>query len=110
MSQTRELAVKIIDFYSPWEDILFGFAQGFILGPTPFQRFSLRFIFPDQRKSILRVVYRDFDSLFEKLQRKDNCTTLHQQNLKKPVTEIFKIKVGIDLELTKYVFKFANAP
>ena len=29
----------------------------------------------------LRVVYKDFDSSFEELLRRDNSATLHQQNL-----------------------------
>ena len=57
----------------------------------------------------LRVVYKDFDSSFEEL-RRDNSTTLHQQNLQKLVTKIFKIKTGIASELMKGVFEFTDVP
>ena len=46
-----------------------------------------------------RVVYRDFDSSFEKLLRKDKSTTLHQRNLQKLMTEVFKVKTGVAPEL-----------
>ena len=40
-------------------------------------------------KRALRVVYRDFDSSFEELIRRDSSTTLHQRNLQNLMTEIF---------------------
>ena len=46
-------------------------------------------------ESVLQIVYRDFDSSFEELLRKDSSTTLHQQNPQKLMTEIFKVKTGI---------------
>ena len=57
----------------------------------------------------LRVVYRDFDSSFEKLLRRDSCTTLHQRNLQELMTEIFKVKTGIATELMKVVFELIDA-
>ena len=56
----------------------------------------------------LRVVYRDFDSSFEELLRKDSSTSLHQRNLQKLMTETFKVKIGIAPELTKSVFEFTG--
>ena len=58
----------------------------------------------------LQVVYKDFDSTFEELLRKDSFTTLHQQNLQKLMTEIFKVKTGIAPELMKGVFESADVP
>ena len=58
----------------------------------------------------LRVVYKDFDSTFEELPRRDSSTTLHQRNLQKIMTEILKVKSGIGLELMKDVFEFAGVP
>ena len=48
----------------------------------------------------LQVVYRDFDSSFEELLRRGNSTTLHQRNLQRLMTKIFK-KTGIAPELMK---------
>ena len=58
----------------------------------------------------LRVLYRDFDSSFEELLRRDSYTTLHQGNLQKLMTEMFKVKTGIALELMKGIFKFTDVP
>ena len=58
----------------------------------------------------LRVVYRDFDSSFEEILRKCRSTTLHQRNLQKLMTEIFKVKTGIAPELMKGVFEFVDVP
>ena len=52
----------------------------------------------------IRVVYNDFDSSFDKLLRRDSSTTLHQRNLQKLMTEIYKVETGIALELMKGVF------
>ena len=57
----------------------------------------------------LRVVYKDFESSFEELRRRDSSITLHQWNLQtKLTTEIFK--VGIAPEMMKDFFKFADVP
>ena len=58
----------------------------------------------------IRVVYNDFDSSFEERLTRDSCTTLHQRNLEKLMTEIFKIKTGIATELMKGVFEFTDVP
>ena len=54
------------------------------------------------------TVYRDFDSSFEELLRRDSSTSIHPRNQQKLVTEIFKVKIGIVPELMKGVFKFAD--
>ena len=56
----------------------------------------------------LRVVYKDFDSSFKELPRRDSSKTLPQRNLQKPMTEIFNVKTGISPELMKVVFEFAD--
>ena len=38
----------------------------------------------------LRVVYRDFDSSFDKLLRRGSSITLHQRNLQRLMTEILR--------------------
>ena len=58
----------------------------------------------------LRVVNRDFDSSFEELLSRDSSTTLHQRNLQKLMTEIFKVKTGITLERLKGNFEFIDVP
>ena len=49
----------------------------------------------------LRVIYRDFNSSFGELLRRDSSTTLHQRYLQNLMTEIFKIKIGIAPERLK---------
>ena len=58
----------------------------------------------------LRVVYIDFDSSFEELLRRDSSATLHQQNLQKLMTEIFKVETRIAPKLMKVVFEFTDVP
>ena len=47
----------------------------------------------------LRVVYKDFDSSFEELLRRENSQLM---------TEIFKVKTGIAPELMKGIFEFTD--
>ena len=58
----------------------------------------------------LRAVHRDFDSSFEELLRRDSSRILHQRNLQKLMTEIFKVKIGIAPEFMKGVLEFTNVP
>ena len=58
----------------------------------------------------LRVVYRDFDSSFKELLRRESSTTLPQRNLQKLITEILKVKTRIAPELMKGVFEFTYVP
>ena len=55
-----------------------------------------------------REVYKDFDSSFEGLLGRNSSRTLHQQNLQKLMTEIFKVKTGIAPELMKGVLEFTD--
>ena len=50
----------------------------------------------------------DFDTFFEELLRRDSSMTLNQGNLQKPLTELFKVRTGIALELINGVFEFAD--
>ena len=61
-------------------------------------------------KRALRVAYRDFNSYFEELLRKVSATTLHQRNVQRLMTEIFKVKTRIASELMNRVFEFADVP
>ena len=54
----------------------------------------------------LRVVYRDFDTLFEELLRRDSSTNLHQRTLQKLKTEIFRVYTGTAPELMQVVLNF----
>ena len=56
----------------------------------------------------LRVAYKDFDSSFEEVLRRDSSTTLHQRNLQKLMTEIFKVKTRKAPELMKDDFELAD--
>ena len=61
-------------------------------------------------ESFLQVVYIDFDSFLEELLSIESSTILHQRNLQKLMTEIFKVKSGIAPELMKGTSEFANVP
>ena len=54
----------------------------------------------------LRVVYRDFDTSFEELLRRDSSTNLHQRTLQKLMTEIFRVYTGTAPELMQVVLNF----
>ena len=56
----------------------------------------------------LRVV--DFESFIQEVLRKDSTTSLHQRDMQKLMTEIFKVKTGIVPQLMKSVFEFADVP
>ena len=56
----------------------------------------------------LRVA--DFESFIQEVLRKDSTTSLHQRNMQKLMTEIFKVKTGIVPQLMKSVFEFADVP
>ena len=45
----------------------------------------------------LRIVYKDFNSLFQELFIEDNSLNIHHRNLQKLVTEIFKLKMAYHL-------------
>ena len=56
----------------------------------------------------LRVVYKDYNSSFDDLLEKGNSLTIHDRNLQKLVTEIFKVKMNLGQEIMKEVFEIAE--
>ena len=56
----------------------------------------------------LRVVYKDYNSSFDELLEKDNSLKIHDRNLQKPVTEIFKVKMNLGPEIMKEVFEIVE--
>ena len=46
----------------------------------------------------LRFVYKDYNSSFDELLEKDNSYKIHDRNLQKLVTEIFKVKINLTPE------------
>ena len=61
-------------------------------------------------KRALRVVYKDQNSSFDELLEKDNSYKIHEKNLQKPVTKIFKVKMNLGPEIMKKVFEIVEAP
>ena len=49
----------------------------------------------------LRVVCKDHNSSFDELLEKDNFCKIHDRNLQKLVTEIFKVKMNLASEMMK---------
>ena len=58
----------------------------------------------------LRIVYKDFNLSFQKLLIKDNSLNIHNRNLQKLVTKIFKVKNRLSPELMNNVFEFIEKP
>ena len=58
----------------------------------------------------LRVVYRDYNSSFDELLEKDNSYKIHDRNLEKQVTGIFKVKMNLGPEIMKEVFEIVEGP
>ena len=54
----------------------------------------------------LTIVYKDFNLSFQELLIEDNSLNIHHRNLKRFVTEIFKVKNGLSPELMNDVFEF----
>ena len=52
----------------------------------------------------LRLVYKDSISTFEELLKKDNSFTIHERNLQKLVTEIYKVKNNLSPPFMKEIF------
>ena len=53
----------------------------------------------------LRLIYQDYTSSFKELLLKDSSLTIHQRNLQKLVTELFKVKIGVAPEIMKDIFE-----
>ena len=56
----------------------------------------------------LRIIYNDFWTTFEGLLAKDKSVTNHNRNMQQPVTEIFKVKMGISPNVMKEIFNFSD--
>ena len=56
----------------------------------------------------LRVVYKDHNSSFDELLEKDNSSKIHDRNLQKLVTEIFKVKMNLAPEIMKKIFEIVE--
>ena len=58
----------------------------------------------------LRIIYQDYQSTFSELLAKDNSRTVHQRNLQKLVTELFKVKIGVAPDIMKEIFQVEERP
>ena len=58
----------------------------------------------------LRIIYQDYKSSFSELLNKDNSRTVHQRNLQKLVTELFKVKIGEAPEIMNEIFQIEERP
>ena len=58
----------------------------------------------------LRIVYKDTHSSFEELLRRDNSFTLHQKNLQKLATEMYKINNNLAPSLMDDIFPKGENP
>ena len=59
---------------------------------------------------VLRVVYKDHSSSFDRLLEKDNSCKIHDTNLQKLVTEMFKVKMNLGPEIMKEVLEIVECP
>ena len=59
-------------------------------------------------KRALIIIYKDYNSSFKELLRKDSSLTIHQRNLKLLVTEMFKVKIGCAPDIMKEIFEIEN--
>ena len=56
----------------------------------------------------LWVVYKDYSTSLDELLEKDNSCKIHDRNLQKLVTEIFKAKMNLVPEIMKEVFEIVE--
>ena len=56
----------------------------------------------------LRIVYSDKTSDFSELLEKDGSVSIHYQNIRQLVTEMFKVSKGLYPEIAKGLFQFRN--
>ena len=59
---------------------------------------------------VLRVVYKDYNSSFDELLQKDNSYNVHDRNLQKLLTKIFRVKMNLGPEIMKEVFEVIEDP
>jgi hypothetical protein len=53
----------------------------------------------------LRIVYRDYESTFEELLKKDKSLTFHHRNIHQVAIEMFKAKHDLSPQFMKDIFK-----
>ena len=58
----------------------------------------------------LRIAYRDYESDFETLLKRDNSVTVHQRNLRLLMVEIYKTKENLNPEFMKDIFITNDVP
>ena len=58
----------------------------------------------------LRLVYKDTNLTFEELLRKDNSFTIHQMNLQKLATEMYKVQNDLFPTIMKSIFPTRSIP
>ena len=56
----------------------------------------------------LRIVHNDHQCTFEELLERDNSFTIHERNLQKLATEMFKVSNGLSVQLVSENFHFAE--
>ena len=56
----------------------------------------------------LGIVYNDHQCIFEELLERDNSFTIHERNLQKLATEMFKVSNGLSVQLVSENFHFAE--
>ena len=61
-------------------------------------------------ETVVRVVYKDYNSSFDELLEKDISYKINDRNLQKLVTEIFKVKMNLGPEIMKEVFEIVEGP
>ena len=61
-------------------------------------------------ESTLRLVYNDHDSSFEELLLIDNSLTIHERNIQKLATEIYKVANNITPSFVKSIFPLSTNP
>ena len=66
------------------------------------------FALTDFMKGPKEYCIENIGSSLEELLKKYSSTTLHQRNIQKLMTEIFKVKTGMNAEFLKDVFEFTS--
>ena len=57
---------------------------------------------------MLKIVYKDHKSSLDELLKKDDSCKIHDRNLQKLVSEIFKVKMNLAPEIMKEVFEIVE--
>ena len=53
---------------------------------------------------VLKLIYQDEDSTFDKLLEMDNAFTIHERNIQSLGIELYKVAYGISPEIMRHVF------